>query len=340
MDGGAATGAPQLVYPGEAIYPAAWTAAGGLYLRLYTTVTLAQQVAVDPQTGVPVRVEELPQAIPLAGLFAWSPDRQRIAFNGYDGDRMILRILAVGQNSTTSYSLFAPGERLWRMYWSADGRELHYTSMRGLRALDPASGQSRVVVDQGGAGRSVLHQSADGRRTLVSVDVMQPDSTPLGVMVVETGQTRGRLVAPSRSADGLPRSPWVYSQLSPQGDLVLFGRQANLQTGQSSPGAGTLWVVGSDASGLRQLGTVDLIWSAVWAPTGRFIAYTGSSGGRAVARIVDVASGAERDVTLPNPRAEQVIASDWSRDGRLVGLVTSESRYGFWVLQRLLDHPR
>jgi hypothetical protein len=121
---------------------------------------------------------------------------------------------------------------------------------------------------------------------------------------------------------------------------VFFTRQARAGYTDAAPDAGTLWVVGSDGSGARKLGSVAVITSGVADPSGRFVAYTGEVNSTThVLRIVEVAAGVTRNVELP-AHASDVRVTDWSRDGKFVGFIARQSRWEYWVVQGLLDGGR
>jgi dipeptidyl aminopeptidase/acylaminoacyl peptidase len=149
------------------------------------------------------------------------------------------------------------------------------------------------------------------------------------------------LAAPQTSPAGLELTNWVRPRVSPRGDQLLFGRQSNMQTGRYDTTASRLWVVGSDGTGARRVGTpMEVIKSAVWDPSQRFIAYTGLADSVTSAlRVVDVATGVVHEFQLPNPRAD-VRVSDWSADGRYLAIVALETRGEFWVVEGLQgDRP-
>jgi hypothetical protein len=84
---------------------------------------------------------------------------------------------------------------------------------------------------------------------------------------------------------------------------------------------------------------MDFLRSALWDPSSQFIAYTGSMGKKPdVFRVVEVSSGAVRDLPLPDVRLARV--TDWSRDGTLIGIIANQSRWEYWTLQGLQDGVR
>ena len=338
---GAASGAPRLAYATEAAYPQAWTETGGLYLTVFGSGSVAYEVPVDPLTGSqePGGAQPLPDQVQQGHLFAWSLDMQRIAFAGGQG----ISVYAVDRQAVTRYEIGPRAAFAWDLWWSADGREVVWeTDPRSLPgtvlALDHASGTVREPFPRV-PGAGVISLSRDGSRMVYKR--MAADSSGIELAVAPAGRPESAVVvAAARDPHAGPLSNWVRPRFSPRGDRVLYGRQDDLGNPNTGPWMGTLWVASSDGTGTRRLGTVNLIWFAAWDPTGRFIAYTGSDSSRAVLRIVDVASGAERNVPVPNPRADLLRVTDWSPDGRLIGFVGGEARWEYWVVQDLLEGGR
>ncbi len=105
--------------------------------------------------------------------------------------------------------------------------------------------------------------------------------------------------------------------------------------------AWVLWIVNADGTGTRQLTTASEFSSAMWDPSGRFIAYTTPADGTegSVLRVVDVATGAERGVAQPIPN-DRARITDWSRDGRFIGVIASKAWWEYWVVQGLMEGAR
>ena len=106
-------------------------------------------------------------------------------------------------------------------------------------------------------------------------------------------------------------------------------------------------MISTDGSNIRKLasatfkskGSVGLVsdpdarflHSAVWDPTGRFIAYDDSKS----LFVVDVKTGEEQQISLPQDIGE-VTVTQWSPDGKQIGLGGWKSRYELWAVQNLL----
>jgi len=341
---GNAAGAPRLAYASRTAFSwrsAAWTAAGGLYMLQSFDEGVPHRIAVDPATGAFAGAAERlpPYSVPgggLVGSFKWSPDMQHTAFATGFGD-----IVIYGANGTSVAShTVAPYENLFAMSWSGDGREVffsHYWVPAGaaLAALEVASGRVREIARW--TGRQVVRTvGADGRRLLLHYREDQDQATPEGLVVVEAGQPGGRLVAPAWDADSL-HLKW-RERMSAQGDRVAFSRSAR----RGSSDDESLWVVGSDGTGLRRIATIKEIGGVLWDPSGRFLAYAGRADSTAVVlRIVEVATDVERGSTrLPSELWGKFELSDWSQDGRFIGFVAWEPRMEYWVVQGLLGRER
>ena len=234
--------------------------------------------------------------------------------------------------------------------WSPDGREVlvHVTTPQvpgtdTVLAVDPATGQVRDLEPRVPNGFYPSY-SADGSTVAFArLALSVPARWQIGdIVVAATGASDGHVVATSGDVD----QPIVSDpgpRLSPPGDRVLYVRQDRRSDPPSPAG---LWVVGSDGRGARQLATAARIRRPVWDPSGRFVAYTATErtadGPVAALRVVDVESGADRQIPLPPIFPQDVELSDWSRDGTLLGLVvTTQLRSNeYWAVQGLLKEGR
>jgi Tol biopolymer transport system component len=341
---GAPSGAPRPALVTGTISLRGWTETGLYYTSWGSSVTAPYQIQVDPATGGSAGA--VPQSLPgrhpeRFESFTWSPDMQRVAFAHFNP--AAVSVYSANRGTVERFDLSGLGY-VSLPSWSADGREVlvHVFTPQlpptdTMRAVDPATGRVRVFEPRiaGGIGASY---SADGRTVAFVRLVVSGATWQAGeIVVAAVGASDGQVVATAGGAGGASSRLTPLALLSPRGDKVAYVRQA--------PGQWTLWVVGSDGSGTRQLATAARITRAVWDPSGRFIAYTATEStadsARSVLRVVEVGTGVDQQIPLPATFPRRVAVTDWSRDGRLLGLVaTLESRWEYWVAQGLLEGGR
>jgi Tol biopolymer transport system component len=99
------------------------------------------------------------------------------------------------------------------------------------------------------------------------------------------------------------------------GPLAGFGRLAWRPDGAevAVPGIGSIFLAKADGSGARELNIANAE-RPVFAPDGHTLSFTRISGGEAVAWTIDLASGAQRQLT-PSRRGLQYFSSSFSADG-------------------------
>jgi len=349
MSDGEAAGEPALAFGntvGKTLV--AWRETGGLYLTLFNEGQTPYQLPVNPETSVPAGAsEEIPHHPAMVYSFAWSPDGLRLAFIvGRLCAEPAIAIYSADGRLTASQKVAQPGECIPKLWWAQDGREVEYRSKSNrsgvftLMALDPSSGVVRESYPQGDSLLQVLQVSANGRNALYWDNRGMPDRSKAGWAVGENSADV-RLVVPAVDSDGVFSN---YAELSPGGDQLVFTRQANpvdVLTEEAGAAAGSLWVAESDGSRKRKLDEFLYFRSAVWDPSGRFIAYTVNADlATTVLRIVDVTTGVVREEPLPNGGTQEARVTDWSRDGRFLGIVAQESEWEYWVLQGLQSEGR
>ena len=332
---GVASGPGRLAYKTDIPrWPVTWTEAGGFYVTYNAENFQAYKVTVDPTTGQPGNAE--PQKIPDApddlSSFAWAPDAQHITYTGW-GNR--IRLYATDTKSMTSYD--AGSGIAYLPSRSSNGREVLYvtgdlTSGKSVvRALDRVSGQTRDLFPP--ITGMAISLSADGQQMAF---MRGWGGRSVEVIVAATGHPDGRVVA-AGPITAMPR-------MSPQGNQVLFVRKGDASPQDGGSNGASLWVVAADSSGTRRLASARRINSAVWDPSGRFIAYIAQpdSGTQAnVIRIVEVATGVQRgNVPLAELRGGYCRLADWSGDGRSIGFWTSNPWWEYWVVQGLQEGVR
>jgi Tol biopolymer transport system component len=343
--GGDTAGAPRLAYASVTAFDwrePVWTATGGLYLVEAIDDRVPHRIAVDPATRNIVGAAERlpPYPVHTGWLFRWSPDMQHTAFSTWAGDVVI----AGADGSSVASHRVAPYETLGVLAWSGDGREVfcfYWKPPAGgvVAAVDVASGRVREMT-RWTPQQQIQSVTPDGRRMLFKHRPDQDAATPDGLVIVEPGSPGSSLVVPWWDADSLPLKDTGVGmdQISLQGDRVAFARSAK----RGSSDDESLWIVGSDGTGLRRIATIKEIGSILWDPSGRFIAYTGTPDSTTLAlRVVEAATGVERSSTrLSSEWRGRLELSDWSHDGRFIGFVTAEPRMEYWVVQGLLESGR
>ncbi len=173
--------------------------------------------------------------------------------------------------------------------------------LTGGFALDPDSGQRRMIVDESAlpsGARAITAAAWSSDREWVAFRGSPGGSQDGSIWVADTVGGAPRQVA----KDGR-WSPWVWSPTRDQ-LAVVQGRHVMLvdaATGRKTD-------LGSTAV------TKDWVQALVWSPDGSRIAYSGGLGGGSV-HSIDVESG-EHSVLVPQPAgAGSVIDIDWSPDG-------------------------
>jgi len=301
-----------------------WTEAGGFYLTYNAERFHACEVKVDPTTGTPTVSEPLkiPEAPEDLSDFAWTPDAQHVVYTCSDDK---IRLYASDAKTMTTYNA-GPGMH-HRPARSKSSREVFFETVDPLsrkarvRVLDVISGSIRDLFPP--MFGFIFSLGPDGRR----MAYMRGSQVIIG----ETNHSGERLVAEGPMQ--------ALAELSPQGDRVSFVRVGGADTRHGGPKGGSLWVVGADSSGLRRVASAAGITSALWDPSGRFIAYIArpDSGTETHSlRIVDVATETQiGKVLLPEPRWGRIQLTDWSGDGRSIGFFATEVWWEYWVVQDL-----
>ena len=201
----------------------------------------------------------------------WAPDDKAIAFQRTGGVRffdMRLEVVAVANGERREV---ARGDRMHGFSWLPDGSGLIYSSSYGSTVLYPPVFNLRMV------------RTADGQDqqlTFGDVSYVDPDVDSAGRLVA------GRL----RGQSDIWRFPVAGTPTDNMRNAVRVTRQTGLaQTPSVSPdgaelvflsdngGHGNLWVMRTDATGLRQItfeqDSTVVMGMPVWSPAGTHIAF-------------------------------------------------------------------
>jgi Tol biopolymer transport system component len=300
----------------------------GFYMTYNGEYFHAYQVAVDAETGKLARegAQTIPDSPGGFSDFAWSADRRHIVYTGWQNT------IQIYSSDTKASSFFDVGHPTSFWPWfSEDGKEVFYNT------ADPATqkGVVKALNLQNGKVRDLFQPisgfmfsfSSDGQRMAYNRRGNSPGTGE--IVVAETGQSDGRVVASG--------SVWVHGRLSPQGDRVVYARRDVATRPLKDTDAITLCVVSSDGSGLRPLATALGINSAIWDPSGRFVAYTAFKDTTTYTRslrVIDAETGIETSrIDLPPIRRIQV--TEWSSDGKFIGVYSDKPFWEYWVIENL-----
>ena len=196
--------------------------------------------------------------------------------------------------------LTAQGQEVFAPAWSADGKELIYTSSPGdfgrLWRIDASGGGEPELLAFAGSGATTAKVARQGQRL-----VYVRESTESNIWAIEKGGAP-RVFVPSTYYDATPK-------YSPDGSKVAF---ASMRSGH-----GEIWVSRKDGNHAVQLTRFGRGFSGAprWSPDGRFIAF---------------------DSTAEDTRDIYVISSDGGKPRRLTDgmghyVVPSWSRDGLWI---------
>jgi len=341
MADGMPNGPERLAYRTASFFwGATWTAAGGVHFTAFEQHNGPWRIEVDPSTGRAAGsgAQELTE-YPTLMSFRWSPDGRRVALTGWS--YRDVTVYSPENKARTPFRDLEQEGGVRLPFWSPDGDELWYEHAstspdggRSMKAIDLATGQVRrlfTLMDGGG-----VSLSADGR----TMAFVRPGSVngAAEIVVAETGQADGRVVARLPGPDGAQMHRRVLPQLSPQGDKVFYVVR---QSPAAASPADAIWVVGADGAGARRVPTAAGIRSGTWDPGGRLIAYTVRmpDGTSSALRVVDVSTGADHEVPVPNDD-HTLLVVDWSRDGRIIGYLRLETWWEYWAVQGLLNGER
>jgi len=238
----------------------------------------------------------------------------RLLFEVYGGDRSQLYAIDAAGGPVQDLGLDVdPGA-----HWSPDGKTILVTSTAGP-AETALPGRPATVASDGSDFR--LLDGVEDRTLNLACLVFSPDGTriacggfndlgvPTGIYTVRATDGGGlRMVT---DADGVP------ADYSPEGEQIVFVGE-DPDTGSSSDEAGTLFVVGSDGTNLREITEPNAVLPLPfthggWSPDGQWIVFMGAD---RTLRLVHPDGTDEHAVPLdPDAGVGEVVGATWSPDG-------------------------
>jgi Tol biopolymer transport system component/DNA-binding winged helix-turn-helix (wHTH) protein len=234
----------------------------------------------------------------------FSPDGQTVAFirgSSYDVEDIYFVPIAGGEPRRLTFDNVS----LLQMAWTADGREIVFTSTREGADLRlwrvPAWGGVPEPMT-GGEKALDLTLSRQGQRfaytqtTGKDVDIWRMEISPSTGL----GITPTKFIASTRVE--------VHPQYSPDGNRIVFE--------STRSGSSEIWMCNSDGSNLLQLTNLGRpTGSPCWSPDGRQIAFDSRPEGHSSIFVLNIEGGQTRRITTGT--SDDIVPS-WSRDGRSV----------------------
>ena len=362
---GEPTGDAKLAISASNINLIRWTNKGLCYIQ-YTdgglkSIPLVARMNLDTNIPKFERLQVLDGFLPDSiSAFAWSPDMNRIAFAHRQSPNII--ITSKNPKSIITWNLGLNGH-VRRFMWSQDGQKIFYEpdaqywrpQGSTILELDPTNGIVEQLFPR--IKRAARFSLSADKQTVSFYEYSEDiaSSVPVwpsagsqvkAIVVTNINQKNERTVATSNQNGEVPFSSVVRPVLTNSGDRILFVRQSAINDPQlNTLNAASLWIVDIDGLNLQLLAKAVYIESAIWDPTGRFIAYTAklqSGEDNSVLKLIEVSSKIEIEIPLPSFVANKtslydfVRAVDWSSDGKLLGLIAGHDfNYGWecWILQ-------
>ncbi len=242
---------------------------------------------------------------------AFSPDGQTLAF-----------IRSSRLNSEDLYFISIQGGKLQRLTaderrihslaWTADGREIVFSSNRGggfglWRAAVSGGRPERLAV----TGQNAYSPAISRQGNRLAYNVAFLDSN---IWRIDRSSAASRQNSPTKliSSTRQDHSP----QFSPDRKKIVFASDRS--------GSDELWVCESDGSNPAQLTVFDGPANGTprWSPDGRQIVFDARPAGNADIYVVSAEGGKPRPLTL---EPSHDVMPSWSRDGRWIYLCSNRS---------------
>jgi Tol biopolymer transport system component len=246
------------------------------------------------------------------GLSAFSPDGRNLAFvrspGGFPSDIYIMPLSGGGQPAVEPRRLTQDLTFICGLDWSADGRRLIFSSMRGgASALwsVAASGGEPERLPVGGSNALLPSVSRRGDRLAYNPSIADWN---IWRAALPQGEASGGTEAPARLI--FSREEDFQPSISPDGKRVVFSsrRSGNFE----------IWICNSDGSSAVQVTHINGgLGDPSWSPDSREIVFYGADtpGKQHHIRKVNVEGGTARRVTTGD---FQEVRPSWSRNGKWI----------------------
>jgi Tol biopolymer transport system component len=247
---------------------------------------------------------------------AFSPDGQTLAFtrsSGFSSEDLYLVSLRGGEPQR----LTADGRRILSLGWTADGREIIFSSNRGggfslWRVA--VSGGTPERVDVTGQNAYSPAISRQGNRLAYNVSFLDSNMWRLDRASAANQVADGRQNSPTKviSSTRQDHSP----QFSPDGKKIVFVSDRS--------GSDEIWVCESDGSHPAQLTFFDDTVSGTprWSPDSQQIVFDSRPASNSDIYVLSAAGGKPRALTQ---EPSHDVMPSWSRDGRWIYFCSNRS---------------
>ena len=239
-----------------------------------------------------------PLSVTLIGLAPVSPATATVpALNGWIAGAYVHDVVLVEPASGVRLELLTGGAEEEGISWSPSGDKLAIISGLELLVVDPGTGGSQVLVENGCVG---------GRTS------WNPDGTTIlyhdcsGIAMINADGT-----APS---EPLSLTGMFHPEWSPDGEWIAVARH--------SDGDYDIWKVRSDGSEATQLTDLpgDQVWPT-WSPDGGWIAFEDQQAGTDVSKVTSAGGTPIELTTTPGYDG----GPNWSPDGQSIAFSSSRA---------------